>query len=124
MSGRPGRVAPMLLILYPESTRSLPGVSGRPEGLTFAFTTPMPTTYQVGADETIRKGIEQRWYLFQLPCSVYPALSSEKLKAGIFDGPQIRKLIKDEVVASQMAGVEAAAWQPQPQPFVIPLSML
>ena len=41
MSGRPGRVAPMLLILYPESTRSLPGLSGRPEGLTFAFTTPM-----------------------------------------------------------------------------------
>ena len=44
MSGRPGRVAPMLLILYPESTRSLPGLSGRPEGLTFAFTTPMVTT--------------------------------------------------------------------------------
>ena len=40
-------------------------------------------------------------------CRSFPRLSDEKLKAGVFDGPQIRTLI--EFVKS-MNAVESAAW--------------
>ena len=44
--------------------------------------------------------------------SVIPflVLSSEKAKAGIFDGPQIRKLIKDQAFVPHMTALESAAW--------------
>lgn len=49
------------------------------------------------------------------PCFAYigrkmPQLSSEKLKAGIFDGPQIRQLIKDPAFVTCMNEVEQKAW--------------
>lgn len=49
------------------------------------------------------------------PCFVYlsrkfPGLSNEKLKAGIFDGPQIRLLMKDNDFIRSMNNLEAAAW--------------
>ncbi|KAI6646930.1 hypothetical protein LOD99_9024 [Oopsacas minuta] len=43
-------------------------------------------------------------------CSVYHGLSSENIKAVIFDGPQIRKLIEDKYFASHMTGVDATLW--------------
>ena len=39
----------------------------------------------------------------------FPGLSMEKMKAGIFDGPQIRKLIQDQASTSHMTTVESAA---------------
>ena len=39
--------------------------------------------------------------------STFPRLSNEKLKAGIFDGPQIRNLIKDP---NSMKEIELASW--------------
>ena len=56
------------------------------------------------------KALNKDGTCFSYLYSVYPGLSSEKLKAEIFDGPQIRKLIKYEDFASHMTGVEAAAW--------------
>ncbi|XP_073532722.1 uncharacterized protein [Phyllobates terribilis] len=47
---------------------------------------------------------------FMYICRSFPGLSSEKLKAGIFDGPQIRKLIKDSNFPKEMNDMEAAAW--------------
>ncbi|KAJ8957397.1 hypothetical protein NQ318_004877 [Aromia moschata] len=49
------------------------------------------------------------------PCFEYigvkmPQLSTEKLKAGIFDGPQIRQLIKDPAFINSMNEVEREAW--------------
>ena len=35
-------------------------------------------------------------------CTKFPALSMEKIKAGIFDGPQIRQLINDHKFQSSM----------------------
>ena len=35
----------------------------------------------------------------------------EKLKAGIFDGPQIRQLIRDPEFENSMNEVELEAWQ-------------
>ena len=37
-------------------------------------------------------------------------MSNEKLKAGIFDGPQIRKLIKDPNFQHSMNEIKLASW--------------
>lgn len=42
--------------------------------------------------------------------SGFPSLSYEKIKAGVFDGPQIRKLIKDEHFTETMTELERNAW--------------
>ena len=40
----------------------------------------------------------------------FPGLSLEKLKAAIFDGPQIHKLMQDQTFTARMAVAERAAW--------------
>ena len=40
----------------------------------------------------------------------FPCLSMEKLKAGIVDGPQIRKLMQDQTFTARMTVAERAAW--------------
>ena len=40
----------------------------------------------------------------------FPGLSMEKLKAGIFDGPRIRKLMQDQTFTACMTVAERAAW--------------
>ena len=47
---------------------------------------------------------------FQYICKSFPSLSNEKLKAGIFDGPQIRQLMGDQKCCDSMNEVELAAW--------------
>ena len=42
--------------------------------------------------------------------NVFPGLSEEKKKAGIFDGPQIRMLMKDSDFTSHMNSNELTAW--------------
>ena len=44
-------------------------------------------------------------------CSTFPGLSYEKKKAGIFDGPQIRTLLRDQYFVTTMTVVEARAWK-------------
>lgn len=44
-------------------------------------------------------------------CRAFPRLTIEKLKAGIFDGPQIRQLIKDTEFQNSMNMLECAAWK-------------
>jgi hypothetical protein len=39
-----------------------------------------------------------------------PGLSMEKLKARIFDGPQIRQLINDPHFITSMNEIESCAW--------------
>ncbi|KAI6649002.1 hypothetical protein LOD99_6885 [Oopsacas minuta] len=71
---------------------------------------PPPLHIKLGLMKQFVKASNKDDTCFNYLCSVYHGLSSEKLKAGIFDALQIRKLIKDEEFASHMAGVEAAAW--------------
>ncbi|GFY01569.1 uncharacterized protein TNCV_2607531 [Trichonephila clavipes] len=40
----------------------------------------------------------------------FPGLSIEKLKSSIFDGPQIRQLVKDSNFVKSMIQVESKAW--------------
>ena len=48
---------------------------------------------------------------FNYICRAFLALTIEKLKAGIFDGPQVRTLIKDPCFVHSMTDTESAAWQ-------------
>ena len=47
---------------------------------------------------------------FQHICTTFPGLSNEKLKDGLFDGPQIRTLTKDATFVNSMNGIESSAW--------------
>ena len=42
------------------------------------------------------KSLDKHGSCFGYICQKFPALSNEKLKAGIFDGPKIRQLMKDK----------------------------
>src|SRR6218665_1787821 len=61
-------------------------------------------------NETIRYVHGQRWRLLQIHQYIVSGLSIEKLKAGIFHGHQIRKLIMDSNFTKCMTGTEASAW--------------
>ena len=49
---------------------------------------------------------------FQYLVTRFPKVSYEKLKEGIVVGPQIRKLMKDNLFESTMNPVEKRAWVP------------
>ena len=53
------------------------------------------------------KALDKTGQCFQYILSTFPRLSNEKLKAGIFDGPQIRNLIKDP---NSMKEIDWACW--------------
>ncbi|KAI6653940.1 hypothetical protein LOD99_3116 [Oopsacas minuta] len=59
----------------------------------------LPLHIKLGLMKQFVKALNKDGTCFNYLCSVYRGLSSEKLKAGIFDGSQIRKLIKDEEFA-------------------------
>ena len=40
----------------------------------------------------------------------FPGLSDEKIRAGVFVGPQIRDLLSDDVFVSKLTSLELAAW--------------
>ena len=56
------------------------------------------------------KSLDKSGKCFDYICSACPGLSYEKKKAGIFDGPQIRKLLKDPSFITSMSTVEQRAW--------------
>ena len=43
-------------------------------------------------------------------CRTFPGVTIEKLKAGVFDGPQIRQLIRDRNFEKSMNRTELEAW--------------
>jgi len=48
---------------------------------------------------------------FTYLCGKFPRLSLEKVKAGVFIGPQIRQLFKDQQFEAVFSDKEKAAWQ-------------
>ena len=48
---------------------------------------------------------------FKYICYTFPGLSEEKLRAGIFNGPQIRQLINDSSFVASMNFKETKAWK-------------
>ena len=41
----------------------------------------------------------------------FPQISTEKVKAGIFDGPQIREIMKDPMFDETLSEAELSPWQ-------------
>jgi len=57
-------------------------------------------------NEKICKSDESAWSSFQYIRNKLPVLSQAKLKEGIFVGPQINKLLKDEEFDHTLSGTE------------------
>ena len=56
------------------------------------------------------KALHKTGQCFQYILSAFPGLSNKKLKAGIFDSPQIQKLIKDPNFHHSMNEIKLASW--------------
>ena len=57
------------------------------------------------------KALDKDGDCFTFLCQVFPRLTIEKLKAGIFDGPQICQLIRDPEFENSIKEVEPGAWK-------------
>ena len=69
-----------------------------------------PLHIKLGLMKQFVKALDKKGDCFLYICDAFPGLSNEKLKAGIFDGPQIRKLINDDSFLDSMTPDELAAW--------------
>jgi hypothetical protein len=56
------------------------------------------------------KALQRDGNCFKYLCIKFPGLSEAKLKEGIFVGPDIRKLISDEMFETTMSNFEREAW--------------
>ena len=65
---------------------------------------------KLGLMKQFVKALDKHGDCFNYIVKKFPGLSMEKMKAGIFDGPQICKLIQDQAITSNMTAVESAAW--------------
>ena len=64
-----------------------------------------------GLIKQLVKALDKDGECFKYIYRSFPGLSIEKLKAGIFDAPDIRKLMQDENFILSMNPLEADAWQ-------------
>ena len=55
------------------------------------------------------KALDTDGYCFKYLCESFPALSYEKIQAGVFDCPQIRQLMKDNAFLNSMNETERQA---------------
>ena len=69
-----------------------------------------PLHVKLGFIKQFVKALGKDGDCFQYICKSVPSLSNEKLKAGIFDGPQIQQLMGDQKFCDSMNEVELAAW--------------
>ena len=69
-----------------------------------------PLHIKLGLMKRFVKALDQDGDCFKYLNIKFPAITSEKIKAGIFDGPQIRKLLKDELFLTKMKPDELDAW--------------
>ncbi|XP_076367169.1 uncharacterized protein LOC143255416 [Tachypleus tridentatus] len=69
-----------------------------------------PLHIKLGLMKQFMKALNTDGECFQHIFSVLPGLSFEKIKAGVFDGPQIRALVRDQEFARKMNDKERTAW--------------
>ena len=70
-----------------------------------------PLHIKLGLMKQFVKALDRSGDCFGYICSTFLGLSSEKKKAGIFDGPQIRTLLRNQYFVTTMTVVEAQAWK-------------
>ncbi|XP_066448063.1 uncharacterized protein [Eleutherodactylus coqui] len=69
-----------------------------------------PLHFKLDLMKQFVKALSRESECFQHLVFAFPALGFEKIKASVFDGPQIRTLIRDEEFARKMNEEEKAAW--------------
>ena len=70
-----------------------------------------PLHMKLGLMKQFTRALDKDGRCFNYLCRAFPRLTIEKLKAGIFDGPQIRQLIKDTEFQNSMNTLECVAWK-------------
>ena len=70
-----------------------------------------PLHIKLGLIKQFTKALEKDSSCFSYLCHVFPGLSIEKLKGGIFDGPQVRQLIRDPEFEKSITKLELEAWK-------------
>ena len=70
-----------------------------------------PLHIKLGLMKQFVRALDKDGECFKYICRFFPGLSMEKLKAGIFSGPQIRQIIKDDNFINSMTDIEASAWK-------------
>ena len=70
-----------------------------------------PLHIKLGLMKQYVKALNKDGDCFKYMCRKFPGLSNEKLKQGVFDGPQIRQLIKDSESVNSMTEPESIAWK-------------
>ncbi|RUS71032.1 hypothetical protein EGW08_021203 [Elysia chlorotica] len=70
-----------------------------------------PLHIKLGLMKQFVKALDTDGECFKYLCEAFPGVTYEKLKAGIFDGPQIRKLIKDTSFVRSIKSAEKNAWE-------------
>ena len=66
-----------------------------------------PLHIKLGLIKQFTKNLDKDGGCFSYLCHVFPGLSIEKLKGGTFDGPQVRKCIRDPEFEKSMTKLEA-----------------
>ncbi|ESO10001.1 hypothetical protein HELRODRAFT_167838 [Helobdella robusta] len=69
-----------------------------------------PLRINLGLMKRLVKALDQDGQCFKYLYTLFPALSCKKLKAGIFDSPQIILLIKDKKFIKTMIDIEKHTW--------------
>lgn len=69
-----------------------------------------PLHIKLGLTKQFPKDLDRDGGFFSYLCQAFPGLTIGKLKASIFDGPQIRKLIRDPQFKNSMTKVELEVW--------------
>lgn len=69
-----------------------------------------PLHIKLGLMKNYVKALNKEGRAFNFLSRKFPNISDAKLKAGIFDGPQIRELMKDQEFEQNMEGSERNAW--------------
>ena len=69
-----------------------------------------PLHIKVGVMKQFVKALNKEGACSKYICGKFPGLTIEILKAGIFNGPQIRKLMNDHEFSSSMSKEEFYAW--------------
>lgn len=69
-----------------------------------------PLHIKLGLMKQFVKALDKTGECFRYLQSKFPNLSEAKVKEGIFDGPQIRTMFKDNNFTSKMNGLEKGAW--------------
>lgn len=69
-----------------------------------------PLHIKLGLMKNFVRGLDTKGRGFKYLQKIFPNLSDAKVKAGVFDGPQIRKVLKDKDFRTTLTKEELTAW--------------